>query len=81
MTITAKERSMLIKIRDCEFHDGRNPVNSPVWLNCIAESKSDGGVLTSLQTKGFVIVTVYRSQNDPDNVVEITQAGFDALAG
>jgi hypothetical protein len=67
---TTKEREMLKKIRDCEFHDGRNPVEDAVWLNVIAGSKVDGGVVTSLQSKGLVKVEL---DSDPrESVIYLT---------
>lgn len=76
--LTDSELAMLKKIRDCEYHDGREPIGDNVWLNVIATSMADGGVLTSLQKKGLVQVTIYSPVSN-DNVVCLTYAGATYL--
>jgi hypothetical protein len=74
-TITDNERSLLVAIRDNEFQDGRNPVNNPVWVNCIYEwdgKPAYGGVMASLVKKGL-------AETDGETC-SITQKGFDAVA-
>ena len=53
---------------------------SDIWAECLLESKADGGVLTSLQSKGLA-----RFQSNggtvgslkSDDTVRLTQAGWD----
>lgn len=85
MNLTEKERAMLADIIGSEYQDG-NPVDHDIWLDYVTGSKSRGGVLSSLQSKGFVrlhIVPMAKSDNRQngitDSTVAITQAGFDAF--
>lgn len=83
--LTEKEKALLLEIVNDEYQSG-NPVNHAVWLDYIVTTQAKGGVLTSLQSKGFVVVNMVpfkKSDNKvngiTDSTVAITQAGFDAL--
>ncbi len=85
--LTEKERALLTEIVDSEYQDGGNPVDNPVWMDYIVNSKAKGGVLTSLQSKGLVRVNLI-SRTDSDNfkfsgitdsTIAITETGFAAL--
>ena len=85
MKITDKERSLLKAIRDNDFQDGQHPVGNWVWADGIDDDlgTGHGGVMASLVKKGLA---EHEYDNDPgrkhtsnDNVVCITQAGFDAI--
>lgn len=57
MKITEKEHNLLGSIINSEFHDGRPPVNSPVWvehLDTYLQGRSKAGVISSLTKKGLV---------------------------
>jgi hypothetical protein len=72
--ITENERNLLIAIRDSEYQDASNPVNNPVWVNCIwgwADTKKYPGTMASLAKKGL-------AKTDGE-CCSITQAGFDAV--
>jgi hypothetical protein len=88
MKVTAKEIEVLKAIANSEYQDGENPVDHDVWLDYIVDSKSRGGVLTSLMAKGLVRAFITKEYIDSHNkaigtlsTVAITQAGFDALNG
>lgn len=83
--ITPKEKALLSSIVNSEYQDG-NPVDNPIWLDYVVDSKSRGGVLTSLQRKGLVtviLIPMARSDNRlngiTDSTIAITQAGLDAV--
>ncbi len=80
--ITEKEMAVLKSIVDSEYQDG-NPVGHMIWLDYVVDSKSRGGVLTSLAKKGWVefeIVPLNKSNNRQagisDSTIWITDAGF-----
>lgn len=84
--ITEKERTLLRAIVSSEYQDGGPVVGHHVWLDYIVDTKSRGGVLTSLQSKGLVdvnIVPLSRSNNREagisDSTVAITEAGAALL--
>lgn len=84
--ITPKEKALLLAIITSEYQDGSNPVGNPVWLDYIVDSKSAGGVLTSLQAKGLVRVNLvsransdnYKFNGITDSTIAITEAGMIA---
>ncbi len=67
--LTDKEVTMLRKIQVSEYHNGANPINNPVWLSCVARTQSDGGIITSLQSKGLIGLQA------ADDLVWLTMAG------
>ncbi len=79
-TLTPRERSVLLAVRDSEYHDGRDPVGSQVWSNCLSaegiEPSSLPGVVSSLSKKGLVLCQGNRN----DSTVELTAEGAAALA-
>ncbi len=84
--LTSKEIALLRQIVDSEYQDG-DPTDHDVWLDYIVNTRSRGGVLTSLQRKGLVkvhIVEMAKSDNRQngisDSTVAITAAGVAALA-
>jgi len=86
MKLTVKEIAMLSDIINSEYQDG-NPVDNHVWLDYVVDSKSRGGVLTSLQSKGLVsvnIVPMSKSDNRhngiSDSTIAITALGFTAYS-
>lgn len=55
--ITDGERSLLIAIRDSEYHDGSDPVDDPVWVDCLwgwSDTTKFPGTMASLVKKGLV---------------------------
>jgi hypothetical protein len=57
--ITNLERKLLTAIRDSDFNYGCNPVDNPVWVDCIMcdagmSNKTGSGVMSSLVKKGLV---------------------------
>jgi hypothetical protein len=86
--LTAKEIEMLKAIVDSEYIDGEDPVEHEIWFDYVVDSKSKGGVFTSLQEKGFVKAYITKEKLDRSDrfspttsTIRITQAGFDALNG
>ena len=79
MNITELELSIIDKIAYSDFTNinGAEPkdINDIgwVWANCIIESKSDGGVFSSLLKKGLVKHTGF---GDDDDAVTLTESGF-----
>lgn len=74
-TLTENERALLIAIRNNEFQDGMNPVNNPIWVDCVwgwEGSTKYPGTMASLVKKGL-------AKTDGETC-SITQAGFDAIA-
>jgi len=77
-TLTTLEVQGLQGILDSEFHDGNDPIKNPVWTwsaNPFGNKKTFSGVVSSLVKKGLVKSSGY----DKDDVIYITQAGWDAL--
>jgi hypothetical protein len=71
--ITDREYLILTLIRSSDYHDGRDPINNPVWSVCT--SVADNAVLGSLIKKGLA-----GSQGTgKDNVCWITKAGMELL--
>jgi hypothetical protein len=72
--LTEGEAALLRSIRDCEMHDGRNPIGHPMWVNVVTEGfgRSAQGYMSSCVKKGF-------ARTDGETCA-ITQSGFDALA-
>lgn len=74
MKITDNERSLLTAIRDSEYHDGRDPVDDPVWVNTLhgwSGTTKFPGTMASVLKKGL-------ARTDGETC-ELTQAGSDAL--
>lgn len=71
--LTENERGLLLAIRHSDYHDGRDPVGNPVWVetSCEGYGTSAGGVMASLTTKGLA--------GTDGEACWITQAGIDAL--
>lgn len=81
--ITSKEREALRLIVNSEYQDGGDPVGNAVWLDYIFNSKSRGGVLTSLKSKGLVGFNL--SPDRPsgtitESTVWITEEGMEAYS-
>ncbi len=81
MTLTANERLMLEAILDSEYHteiDEKDRIGTSVWsfsANPFKNKRTASGVASSLNKKGFANSYLY----DVDEVISITQEGFDAL--
>ena len=81
MTLTTLELALLVAIAESE----RNAVNGDIpqnsdetmgWAAAVLETRSDGGIASSLIKKGFVVV-----QKDSDgDIIFLTDAGFDLYA-
>jgi hypothetical protein len=72
--LTDGERSLLKAIRDSEYHDGRDPVDSYVWVDCLddwSNTRRLPGTMASLVKKGLA-----RTNGES---CAITQAGFDLI--
>ena len=70
--ITTNERNLLTAIRDSEYHDGRNPVDSPTWVDCVIfDSRAHAGTMSSLSKKDLAY--------SDGETCWITQKGFDAI--
>ena len=72
--ITEGEKSLLTAIRDSEYHDGRDPVDDDVWVDCLdgwSGSRNFPGTMASLVKKGLAATT--------GEVCSITSAGLEAL--
>lgn len=83
---TEKEIKLLRTIADSEYQDGECPVGNAVWLDYIVNTKSRGGIVSSLQKKGFVELVLVpkressnRQHGISDSTVAITLAGFNVL--
>lgn len=77
--LSDKELAMLHKLAHNEFNDDIDWQTKPftginVWSNCIIESRSDGGVFTSLQKKGIVVYWGYGIKSE--DTVGFTQFGY-----
>lgn len=71
--ITEKEHELLEAVIFDQYHDGREPVNDPVWvehLDTDLTGRSKSGVISSLQKKGLV-----RSNKE---TIYITEEGMKA---
>lgn len=84
MNLTEKEKALLHDIVKSEYQDG-NPVGHSIWLDYVVDSKSKGGVLTSLQRKGFVEINLVpladsdnRAAGISDSTIELLPAGYAA---
>jgi hypothetical protein len=87
MTLTEKEKTVLVAVVESEFNDF--PYTNPVWLELIAEDtfpgKAFSGICASLHEKGLIqtYLTNDRVNNDPkgmkESTIQITQAGLDLI--
>jgi hypothetical protein len=87
MTLTEKEKTVLVAVVESEFNDF--PYTNPVWLELIAEDtypgKAFSGICASLHEKGLIktFLTNERVNGDPkgmkESTIEITQAGLDLI--
>lgn len=80
MKLTILEIQGLQGICDSEYHDGRNPVNDPVWswsANPFTLLSTFSGVVSSLVKKGWAI----SCGGGDEATITITQAGYDVLQG
>jgi len=75
VNITPKEKALLAKIRECDLHDGRNPIDNWVYTNYDVNTHSDAGVLGSLITKELVH---HNGCTGEDSCVALTRTGFQA---
>ena len=72
--MTMNEWKLLTAIRDSEFHDGRDPVDSHTWVDCLKfDSRSHAGTMSSLSKKDLAYTD--------GETCWITQKGFDAITG
>lgn len=84
MNITQKELNLLKMIDSSEY--GEAGSGDPVWLDYIVNTRALGGVLTSLQAKGLVAVSIVpmtmsdnAANGISDSTVYITALGLAAL--
>lgn len=77
-TITLNERAMLRAIVDCDYHDGLDPVDNPVWSAevCDGFGPSAGGIVASLIKKGLISQS---GKHNRDATVTILLEGYTAL--
>lgn len=86
MKITLKERAMLKRILDSEYQDG-SPIDHDIWLDYVANTKSEGGVLSSLVKKGLIKLFIvskadsdnYRFSRITDSTVCLTKLGVETI--
>lgn len=74
MNVTENELDLLRAIRDSEYHDGRDPVDDDVWVDCLhgwSDTRKFPGTMASLIKKGL-------ARTDGE-CCSLTQAGFDAV--
>jgi hypothetical protein len=83
--VTDKEKMVLEAILNSEYGEGKYSVDqASVWVNCLwtpnekLGEKAVGGVLTSLQNKGFVVVN---NGGTDESCCGLTEAGYEALTG
>jgi hypothetical protein len=77
--LTNLEKEMLNKIMTDCFQDGREGqelVGNAIWAEGVAETKAEGGTLSSLIQKGYVQFDDYG--NKRENLLSLTQEGLDA---
>lgn len=86
MKITKLEADLIDRIVHNEYQplNGGEPDSfvdlSDIWANCLLESKSDGGVLTSLQKKGLAGFSANGGKVGSlknDDTVWLTEAGYN----
>lgn len=74
VSITEGEKGLLVAILDSEYHDGRDPVDDPVWVDCLwgwSGKAKFPGTMASLVRKGLA---------DTDGeTCSLTQAGVDLV--
>ena len=72
--MTDNEYDVLFALLSSEYHDGRDPIGDPIWVDCVMEpfGTSAGGIMASLVRKGWV-----RTDGE---VCSITAAGAAAFA-
>ncbi len=83
--MTTKETKLLSAIAESEYQGCDEIANCGIWLDYVVNTKSRGGVLTSLQKKGMVtVVIVPKNESDnrangiSDSTVALTEAGAAA---
>lgn len=85
--ITPKEVALLRAIATSQYQDGtgEDVINHDIWLDYVVDSRSRGGVLSSLIKKGLVSVTIIplaqsdnRQNGISDSTVCLTEAGYRA---
>ena len=79
-SLSKNEHAVLAAVRDHELHDGRDPIDSPVWSDGLAffagvPPAACGGIVSSLQRK--CLVSTGGSGNEA--VIWITASGSVAL--
>jgi hypothetical protein len=78
-SITDKERRLLVAIRDSDYHDGRDPIDDPVWTEIACDDSNlgtgAGGVMASLVAKGLA----YTTGHGREDTCWITEDGMAAL--
>lgn len=76
-TLTQLERIALDRVINSEYHDGKDPVNHPVWSHGLFDKQLTGAV-SSCSTKGYVVV----HGAGKDATIQITELGMAAyIAG
>jgi secreted Zn-dependent insulinase-like peptidase len=83
-SITSKEKALLKLIASSEYGDGPGDT---IWLDYVVDSKSKGGVLTSLKKKGLVEFTLVAKENSDnwrdghitDSTINLTEKGCKAI--
>jgi hypothetical protein len=78
--VTAFEKTLLTSVKESEYHDGQDPVDNPVWADCVLDlipTKSRGGVMSSLVKKGWVRF----HDCGADSTVTLTAEGLRVLRG
>ncbi len=85
--LTTKETKLLREIAESEYQGCDSIANCAIWLDYVVNTRSRGGVLTSLQKKGLVeVVIVPKSVSDnrangiSDSTVALTDAGAAAYS-
>lgn len=76
--LTENEIKMLKCICDCQYHDGRHPVNDSQWFeHPFDKQRTASGVCSSLSKKGYAW---FNDAGTDEHCMCITQSGFDELA-
>jgi hypothetical protein len=87
MTLTEKEKTVLVAVVESEFND--LPYTNPVWLEMVSDDtfkgKAFSGICASLHDKGLIktYLTNDRVNDDPkgmkESTIEITPLGLDLV--
>ena len=87
MTLTEKEKTVLVAVVESEYNDF--PYTNPVWLEMVSDDtfkgKAFSGICASLHEKGLIktYLTNDRINNDPkgmkESTIEITLAGLELV--